>query len=173
MSRNIARLIVETFHGVVPQSPDVERLSDRELDVLRLLARSQRPGVQGNRGRIEPQFSYRPYAGPPHLREAPRPHPARSGGPLPSSQPTAPARVRYPGRDRGCRPFVTRLYGSRFAAARLVCIFTAPAELERQPNQTTPAANLIRLCWQMTLGKATRLPPPSPTRAISALSSDL
>ena len=41
MSRNIARLIVETFHGVVPQSPDVERLSDRELDVLRLLARGQ------------------------------------------------------------------------------------------------------------------------------------
>jgi len=43
MSRNIARLIVETFHGVAPQSPDtdMERLSDRELDVLRLLARGQ------------------------------------------------------------------------------------------------------------------------------------
>jgi DNA-binding NarL/FixJ family response regulator len=41
MSRNIARLIVEKFHGVAPQSQDVERLSDRELDVLRLLARGQ------------------------------------------------------------------------------------------------------------------------------------
>ena len=43
MSRNIARLIVEKFHGVAPQSPDtdMERLSDRELDVLRLLARGQ------------------------------------------------------------------------------------------------------------------------------------
>jgi DNA-binding NarL/FixJ family response regulator len=41
MSRNIARLIGETFHAVPPQSPDVERLSDRELDVLRLLARGQ------------------------------------------------------------------------------------------------------------------------------------
>ena len=43
MSRNIARLIVEKFHAVVPQSPDtdMERLSDRELDVLRLLARGQ------------------------------------------------------------------------------------------------------------------------------------
>jgi DNA-binding NarL/FixJ family response regulator len=43
MSRNIARLIVEKFHGVVPQSPDtdMERLSERELDVLRLLARGQ------------------------------------------------------------------------------------------------------------------------------------
>ncbi len=41
MSRNIARLIVGTFHGVPLQSPDVERLSDRELDVLRLLAHGQ------------------------------------------------------------------------------------------------------------------------------------
>ncbi|MCX6875007.1 MAG: response regulator transcription factor [Verrucomicrobia bacterium] len=41
MSRNIARLIVEKFHAVPTQSPDVERLSDRELDVLRLLARGQ------------------------------------------------------------------------------------------------------------------------------------
>ena len=41
MSRNIARLIVEKFHAVPPQSPDMERLSDRELDVLRLLARGQ------------------------------------------------------------------------------------------------------------------------------------
>jgi len=39
MSRNIARLIVEKFHAVPSQSPDMERLSDRELDVLRLLAR--------------------------------------------------------------------------------------------------------------------------------------
>ncbi len=41
MNRNIARLIVDTFHGVPPQSPDVERLSDREFDVLRLLAHGQ------------------------------------------------------------------------------------------------------------------------------------
>jgi len=41
MSRNIARLIVEKFHGTPPMSPDVERLSDRELEVLRLLARGQ------------------------------------------------------------------------------------------------------------------------------------
>jgi DNA-binding NarL/FixJ family response regulator len=41
MSRNIARLIVGTFHGVPLQSPVVERLSDRELDVLRLLAHGQ------------------------------------------------------------------------------------------------------------------------------------
>jgi len=41
MSRNIARLIVETFHTVPPQAPDLERLSDRELDVLRLLAQGQ------------------------------------------------------------------------------------------------------------------------------------
>jgi DNA-binding NarL/FixJ family response regulator len=41
MSRNIARLIVETFHSVPPQAPDLERLSDRELDVLRLLAQGQ------------------------------------------------------------------------------------------------------------------------------------
>jgi len=41
MSRNIARLIVETFHGVSPEEPDVERLSNRELAVLRLLARGQ------------------------------------------------------------------------------------------------------------------------------------
>lgn len=39
MSRNIARLIVEKFHAAPSQSPDMERLSDRELDVLRLLAR--------------------------------------------------------------------------------------------------------------------------------------
>ena len=39
MSRNIARLIVEKFHAVPFHSPDMERLSDRELDVLRLLAR--------------------------------------------------------------------------------------------------------------------------------------
>lgn len=38
MSRNIARLIVETFQGVPPEIPDIERLSDRELDVLRLLS---------------------------------------------------------------------------------------------------------------------------------------
>ena len=41
MSRNIARLIVEKFHTAPPMSPDVERLSDRELEVLRLLARGQ------------------------------------------------------------------------------------------------------------------------------------
>jgi len=41
MSRNIARLIVEKFYAVPPQSPDMELLSDRELDVLRLLARGQ------------------------------------------------------------------------------------------------------------------------------------
>jgi DNA-binding NarL/FixJ family response regulator len=41
MSRTIARLIVETFHAVPPQAPDMARLSDRELDVLRLLARGQ------------------------------------------------------------------------------------------------------------------------------------
>ena len=39
MSRNIARLIVEKFQAVPFHSPDMERLSDRELDVLRLLAR--------------------------------------------------------------------------------------------------------------------------------------
>ncbi len=39
MSRNIARLIVEKFHAGPPQSTDMERLSERELDVLRLLAR--------------------------------------------------------------------------------------------------------------------------------------
>ena len=41
MSRNIARLIAETFHTVPPQAPDLERLSDRELDMLRLLAQGQ------------------------------------------------------------------------------------------------------------------------------------
>ncbi|MEI6607648.1 MAG: response regulator transcription factor [Verrucomicrobiota bacterium] len=41
MSRNIARHIVETLREVPPESPDVERLSDRELDVLRLLASGQ------------------------------------------------------------------------------------------------------------------------------------
>ncbi|MEI6605594.1 MAG: response regulator transcription factor [Verrucomicrobiota bacterium] len=41
MSRNIARLIVETFHTGPSHSPDMELLSDRELDVLRLLARGQ------------------------------------------------------------------------------------------------------------------------------------
>ena len=41
MSRNIARLIVEKFHGAPSLSSDVERLSDRELEVLRLLARGQ------------------------------------------------------------------------------------------------------------------------------------
>jgi DNA-binding NarL/FixJ family response regulator len=41
MSRNIARLIVEKFHGTPPMSPDMERLSDRELEVLRLLARGR------------------------------------------------------------------------------------------------------------------------------------
>jgi DNA-binding NarL/FixJ family response regulator len=41
MSRNIARIIVEKFHGMPPVSPDMERLSDRELEVLRLLARGQ------------------------------------------------------------------------------------------------------------------------------------
>ena len=41
MSRNIARLIVETFHAVPPQVPDMAWLSDREFDVLRLLARGQ------------------------------------------------------------------------------------------------------------------------------------
>jgi DNA-binding NarL/FixJ family response regulator len=43
MSRNIARLIVEKFHAGPTQSPDMdmERLSERELDVLRLLARGQ------------------------------------------------------------------------------------------------------------------------------------
>jgi DNA-binding NarL/FixJ family response regulator len=41
MSRTIARLIVETFHALPPQAPDMARLSDRELDVLRLLARGQ------------------------------------------------------------------------------------------------------------------------------------
>jgi DNA-binding NarL/FixJ family response regulator len=39
MSRNIARLIVEKFHAEPPQSTDMELLSERELDVLRLLAR--------------------------------------------------------------------------------------------------------------------------------------
>jgi len=41
MSRNIARLIVETFLAVSAKSPDTEPLSDRELDVLRLLACGQ------------------------------------------------------------------------------------------------------------------------------------
>ncbi|MEI6177419.1 MAG: response regulator transcription factor [Verrucomicrobiota bacterium] len=41
MNRNIARLIVDTFHGAPIQSPDVERLSDRELNVLQLLAHGQ------------------------------------------------------------------------------------------------------------------------------------
>ena len=41
MSRNIARRIVEKFHGTPPMSSDGERLSDRELDVLRLLAHGQ------------------------------------------------------------------------------------------------------------------------------------
>ena len=41
MSRNIARLIVEKFHGGPIRTPDMERLSDRELDVLRLLACGQ------------------------------------------------------------------------------------------------------------------------------------
>jgi len=41
MSRNIARLIVETFHAVPTQSPGMELLSGRELDVLRLLACGQ------------------------------------------------------------------------------------------------------------------------------------
>jgi len=41
MSRNIARLIVEKFHGVPLQSLDVELLSDREFDMLRLLAHGQ------------------------------------------------------------------------------------------------------------------------------------
>jgi len=36
MSRNIARLIVEKFHATPSPSSDVERLSDREFDVLRL-----------------------------------------------------------------------------------------------------------------------------------------
>jgi DNA-binding NarL/FixJ family response regulator len=39
MSRSIARLIVEKFHAEPPQSTDMELLSERELDVLRLLAR--------------------------------------------------------------------------------------------------------------------------------------
>jgi len=38
MSRNIARLIVEAFQGVPPEAPDIERLTERELDVLRLLS---------------------------------------------------------------------------------------------------------------------------------------
>ncbi|KAB2641872.1 MAG: response regulator transcription factor [Verrucomicrobia bacterium] len=41
MSRNIARRIVETFHTSPPQSPVIQLLSERELDVLRLLARGQ------------------------------------------------------------------------------------------------------------------------------------
>ena len=41
MSRNIARLIVETFHTVPTQSPDMELLGGWELDVLRLLACGQ------------------------------------------------------------------------------------------------------------------------------------
>ena len=41
MTRNIARLIVEKFHTGPTQAPDMERLSDRELDVLRLLAHGQ------------------------------------------------------------------------------------------------------------------------------------
>jgi DNA-binding NarL/FixJ family response regulator len=41
MSRNIARLIVEKFRAEAPQAPDMERLTERELDVLRLLARGQ------------------------------------------------------------------------------------------------------------------------------------
>lgn len=39
MSRNIARMIVETFQGVSPETPEMERLTERELDVLRLLSR--------------------------------------------------------------------------------------------------------------------------------------
>lgn len=39
MSRNIARMIVETFQGVPPEAPEIERLTERELDVLRLLSR--------------------------------------------------------------------------------------------------------------------------------------
>lgn len=39
MSRSIARLIVGAFQNVPATAPELERLSDRELDVLRLLAR--------------------------------------------------------------------------------------------------------------------------------------
>jgi DNA-binding NarL/FixJ family response regulator len=38
MSRNIARMIVEKFQSVPSGMPDIERLSDREMDVLRLLS---------------------------------------------------------------------------------------------------------------------------------------
>ena len=38
MSRNIARLIVEAFQGVPPEAPEIERLTERELHVLRLLS---------------------------------------------------------------------------------------------------------------------------------------
>jgi DNA-binding NarL/FixJ family response regulator len=39
MSRNIARLIVETFQSASPETPEIERITERELDVLRLLSR--------------------------------------------------------------------------------------------------------------------------------------
>lgn len=38
MSRNIARLIVEAFQGVPPEASEIEHLTERELDVLRLLS---------------------------------------------------------------------------------------------------------------------------------------
>jgi len=38
MSRNIARLIVEAFQGVSPEAPGIEHLTERELEVLRLLS---------------------------------------------------------------------------------------------------------------------------------------
>jgi len=38
MSRNIARLIVEVFQGVSPEAPGIEHLTERELEVLRLLS---------------------------------------------------------------------------------------------------------------------------------------
>jgi len=38
MSRNIARLIVEAFQGVPPETPELEHLTERELHVLRLLS---------------------------------------------------------------------------------------------------------------------------------------
>lgn len=41
MSRNIARLIVEAFQRPATASSDLARLTDREMDVLRLLARGQ------------------------------------------------------------------------------------------------------------------------------------
>lgn len=39
MSRNIARMIVEAFQGVSAETPEIERLTERELDVLRLLSK--------------------------------------------------------------------------------------------------------------------------------------